>query len=87
MGLDHRNLHDLLCCRPEPQDLQWVDRLSTAEATAMEIAEVNRLMEADLVAIASTITNQDRRTSVAVDVTDESCHRSILFLPPNFIRH
>lgn len=70
MALDPRNLHDLLCC-PEAQDLQWVDRLSTAEATAMEIAEANRLMVADLVAIASTITNQDRQISVVVDVTDE----------------
>jgi len=55
-----------------------VDRLSTAEATAMEIAEANRLMVADLAATASTITNQDRQISVVVDVTDESCHRSIL---------
>jgi len=48
-----------------------VDRLSTAEATAMEIAEANRLMVADLAATASTITNQDRQISVVVDVTDE----------------
>ena len=37
----------------------------------MEIEEANRLMVADLVAIASTITNQGHQISVVVDVTDE----------------
>jgi len=63
-----------------------VDRLSTAEATAMEIAEANRLMVADLVAIASTITNQDRQISVVVDVTDEVVTAAFyFFLQTSFV--
>jgi len=57
VALDPHNLHGLLCCLGA-QDLHWVDRLSAVEAIAMEIEEANRLMEVDLAAIASTITNQ-----------------------------